>query len=99
MTAQGEPGWVGARVRFVRLSDEGEPEVWARAWLTADGSVACDRPDLLAEWQREGVLGRASAGLLHPQAGQAFLDELPYMYKSAYCFAEPDPAGDSRDAP
>jgi hypothetical protein len=87
---QGDPGWVGGAVRLQKLGPDGAPSLVAVARLSLDGSaVTCDRPELLEQWAQKGIVGRASHGRLFPHDGQAFLDELPYMYKSAYFFAEP----------
>lgn len=90
MPAQGEPGWAGPVVYLRRLDAEGEPRLWATACLGPDGvTVTCDRESLLQKWAEKGIVGRASRGCLFPHQGQEFLDELPYMYKSAYLKAEP----------
>lgn len=86
----GEKGWVGDAVRLMRLDAEGIPVVWAVVRLGEDGhKIHCDHDGLMTEWRTEGIVGRASEGVLFPHQGRRFLDELPFMYKSAYCFAEP----------
>jgi hypothetical protein len=46
-------------------------------------------PEMFRSWESEGIVGRGSQGRLYPKDGQKFLDELPFMYKSAYLWAEP----------
>lgn len=84
----GEPGWVGDAVRVQALDEEGEPKPLAWVRLVS-GVVISDNADLLEKWTQEGIVGRASQGRLYPRDGQKFLDELPYHYKSPYCWAEP----------
>lgn len=87
---QGEDGWAGPVVYIRRLDEHEEPRLWAIAHLASDGTtVTCDNASLLQKWTEKGIVGRASRGRLFPHQGQAFLDELPYMYKSAYMMAEP----------
>ncbi|MFZ9887444.1 MAG: hypothetical protein ACO3JL_08065 [Myxococcota bacterium] len=86
----GEPGWTGQAVRLRRLNDEGEPVTWGMVTLHDDGvTVTCEPAELLTGWERDGILGRAHFGVVYPRDGRRFLDELPFMYKSPYCFAEP----------
>lgn len=86
----GQPGWAGQGVRLMQLDQEGNPIPWATVLLDDDGlTVLCDSADLLSEWERMGIIGRATSGILFPRDGRRFLDELPFVYKSAYCFAEP----------
>ena len=88
--AQGEDGWAGPVVYIRRLDGDEEPRLWAIAHLASDGTtVTCDKASLLQKWVDKGIVGRASRGRLFPHQGQAFLDELPYMYRSAYMMAEP----------
>lgn len=82
-------GWTGARVALCKPGFGESPETVAEVWLGDDGRVASSAPDLLAGWEKDGIVGRASHGRLYPKDGQKFLDELPYMYKSAYLWAEP----------
>ena len=78
--AKGDPGWVGAHVRIVELYGDAQTRIFANVRLV-DGVVTCDRDELMDEWCREGVKGRASSPRLYPSDGQAFLDELPYAYR------------------
>lgn len=95
----GQPGWAGEAVRLLRLDEEGRPVLWATVRLDSDGAtILCDPADLLTEWEREGIVGRAASGIVFPRDGRRFLDELPFMYKSAYCFAEPLPPEDESRA-
>lgn len=87
--AAGTPGWVGPRVDLVTTTAEGERKVEARVWLEPSGAVSCDRAELLGHWHRAGIVGRSDRGRLHPADGQAFLDELPFAYHSAYLMAVP----------
>ncbi len=43
-----------------------------------------------AGW-KAGILGRPEAGRVFPQDGTRFLDELPYMDRSSYYWAEKVP--------
>lgn len=72
--------------RSYNVSTDAE-EVIATAWIGADGAVTCDDASLLAEWQEQGVVGRFGSGRLYPKDGVAFLEELPYMYRSVYMMA------------
>lgn len=54
----------------------------ATVWLDDRGVICADQAALLAEWTRSGILGRASQGRLFPKDGRAFLEELPYAFRS-----------------
>jgi hypothetical protein len=83
------PGWVGRRVALRRPGVGEDADTVAEVWLDEAGRVAASAAHLLEQWQREGIVGRASQGRLYPRDGQKFMDELPYMYKSPYLWAEP----------
>ena len=51
------------------------------------GLALCDSSDLAQEWSK-GVVGRQQNGRLFPSDGQRFLEELPFVYRSAYLWAE-----------
>jgi hypothetical protein len=87
--AAGTPGWVGRRVDLIRWTEEGDRRIEAAIWLEPSGVVACDRTELLARWSKEGIVGRADRGRLRPEDGQAFLDELPFVYQTPYLMAVP----------
>ena len=93
----GMPGWVGTGVRLMRLDAQGNPTLFATVSLCKETqTLLCDHEELMSEWEREGILGRASEGTVFPSEARRFLDELPFMYKSAYFFAEPlHPADES----
>jgi len=83
------PGWVGNRVILCKPGADDKPSTVAEVWLDAGGKVKASAPDFLKDWEKEGIVGRGDHGRLYPKDGQKFLDELPYMYKSAYLWAEP----------
>lgn len=86
----GTPGWAGNGVRLIRLDEEGNPTIFATVSLDERKDVlSCDHDGLMEEWRRDGILGRASQGTVFPSDARRFLDELPFMYKSPYFFAEP----------
>ena len=85
--AEGDPGWVGARVKVMGLDGDGCPQQVCLVELR-EGRATCE-PDRFPEWAEEGVVGRSQSGRVFPQDGQRFLDELPYAYRSAYLWAEP----------
>jgi len=85
----GTPGWVGRAVDLVSVTAEGARKVEAEVSLDAADRLICSRPELLERWAREGIVGRAQLGRLFPTDGQAFLDELPFVYKSIYLMAVP----------
>ena len=87
--AAGTAGWVGPRVDLVTTTADGERKVEARVWLEPSGTVGCDRPELLSRWSTEGIVGRSDRGRLRPGDGQAFLDELPFVYRNVYLMAVP----------
>lgn len=96
----GQAGWAGQAVRLMRLDEQGRPVLWAMVSLDDDGrTLRCEPAELLMEWEREGVVGRAATGLLFPRDGRRFLDELPFVFKSPYCFAEPVPRDDGPGDP
>lgn len=51
------------------------------------GLALCDSPDLSQEWCR-GIVGRQQNGRIFPSDGHRFLEELPFVYRSAYLWAE-----------
>ena len=85
----GDFGWAGKTV--VLMSPEhGEPDSnWVARVSIVDGSVTCDNADQLEDWNRNGILGRSDKGVIYPRDGQTFLDELPFVYRSVYLWAEP----------
>lgn len=86
----GSPGWVGPTVALLSLEpDAAGRRVVARVWLGEDGTAVTDHAELAASWAKDGIVGRAHLGRLYPRDGQTFLDELPYMYRSAYLNAVP----------
>ena len=54
---------------------------------TTSGLALCDSPDLSQEWCK-GIVGRQQNGRLYPSDGEKFLDELPFVYRSPYLWAE-----------
>lgn len=87
--AAGTPGWVGRRVELVSHTGPGGRTIEARVWLDAADHLSCDRPELLDRWAREGIVGRSQQARLFPRDGQAFLDELPFVYRTPYLSAVP----------
>ena len=87
---KGEPGWVGEVVLIRSLDQQtSESKISVVVYLDKSGNVNSSDKDLLKKWSEEGIVGRAEKGRLHPKDGQQFLDELPFMYKSAYYMAVP----------
>ena len=86
---EGSPGWAGSKVVLRGLDKTGRVETMAEVWIDDNGNVSCDSSELLADWEQEGVVGRSSKGRLFPKDGQAFLDELPFAFRSAYFLAVP----------
>lgn len=78
------------QVRIRRLNSEAEPTDYATVSLR-DGQAVTDNEELMEKWQKAGILGRPEAGRVFPQDGTRFLDELPYMYRSSYYWAEKVP--------
>jgi hypothetical protein len=83
------PGWTGQKVALRALGTSQKPDTVAEVWLDRTGHIKTGAGDLLKGWERDGIVGRAKNGRLYPRDGQRFLDELPYMYKSPYLWAEP----------
>lgn len=83
------PGWVGKRVVLRQPGKGDKPEVLGEVWLDAQGKVQTGLKQLLTTWEKDGIVGRGDKGRLYPRDGQRFLDELPFMYKSPYLWAEP----------
>jgi len=83
------PGWVGQKVLLRKPGANDDPETVGEVWLDPSGKIATGLKDMLKSWETEGIVGRGANGRLYPKDGQKFLDELPYMYKSAYLWAEP----------
>lgn len=69
------------------LGPDGESVEVARVRLV-DGQAFTTNADLMADWTESGIVGRMEAGRVYPKDGQRFLEELPYMYRSAYFWAE-----------
>jgi hypothetical protein len=86
--AQG-PGWAGKKVLLCKPGSDDRPQTYGEVWLDALGKVQSTLPEMFRNWEAEGIVGRGSHGRLYPKDGQKFLDELPFMYKSAYLWAEP----------
>ncbi len=87
----GNPGWTGNTVLLKKLDKQLAETVRATVKLEPkSGTVSCDDKDLLEQWNTEGIFGRQQNGRVYPKDGQKFLDELPFVYKSAYFWAEPE---------
>ncbi len=85
---KGTAGWVGDQVRICKLC--GDTSIETVATIRLDhGSVACDDSKLLSEWVADGIKGRPGQPRVFPKDGQPFLDELPYVYRYTYLWAEP----------
>lgn len=86
-----EFGWTGPEVRLCKTSEDLEAETVATVRLSDDSPAQawCDSREIMAKWEAVGVVGRADRGRVFPRDGQAFLDELPFAYRSAYLWAEP----------
>lgn len=88
---RGEPGWVGEAVVLLLLDLDGDTErLVTRVCLASDGAAEVEDPAYLRRWQAEGIVGRAESGRLYPADGQAFLDELPFVYRGAHLRAVPE---------
>ena len=74
-------------VKLFQLDGEGEPEL-VTVIEVRDGQAVCDNPAFMEKWTAKGILGRPENGRVFPADGLAFLAELPYMYRSAYFWAE-----------
>ncbi len=85
---KGSAGWVGRQVRICRLCSDTSVQTVATIRLD-QGKAVCDDPKLLSEWVADGVKGRPDTPRLFPKDGQRFLDELPYVYRYTYLWAEP----------
>lgn len=87
---KGEPGWAGEVVLIYTIDqNSSEPRISTVVYLDRSESIRCSDQALLAKWEEEGIVGREEKGRLYPKDGQNFLDELPFMYKSAYYMAVP----------
>lgn len=87
----GDPGWTGPCVVLLRFDvDDGPSGVVARVTLDDAGQAQVDDGRLRARWTSEGVVGRHEMGRVFPGDGQAFLDELPFVYRGAYLRAVPE---------
>ena len=64
----------------------GEPPLFFGATI---GTTQKDDTRWQAFWTREGIVGRSQTGRVFPSDGQAFLDELPFVYKTIYLMAVP----------
>lgn len=76
------------QVRIRELNDDAEPVDVATVGLRADGKAVTEHEQLMKDWEKLGILGRPESGRVFPQDGAKFLDELPYMYRSVYFWAE-----------
>lgn len=81
------PNPSGPRVRLRELNGDGEAVEVAEVILQ-NGEAVTSHPVLMESWQKEGILGRPEFGVVFPQDGARFLEELPYMYRSVYFWAE-----------
>ena len=86
--AMGELGWAGNAVVLLSPKHNVVDNDWVARVSIVDGLVSCDSPEHLDDWNRNGILGRSDRGVLYPRDGQAFLDELPFAYRSPYLWAE-----------
>ena len=75
------------QVKLRKLNSEAEPVDMALVSLKGS-SAECDNQELMTQWQKAGILGRPEFGRVFPQDGARFLEELPYMYRSNYLWAE-----------
>ncbi len=75
------------QVKLRKLDSEAEPVDLAIVRLNGTSAVS-DNQELMAQWQKAGILGRPEFGRVFPQDGARFLEELPYMYRSNYLWAE-----------
>jgi hypothetical protein len=89
MPTEHGPGWAGGKVLLRKPGPQDTPVLFGEVWLDKAGKVHASLPDMLKLWEAEGIVGRGDHGRLYPKDGQKFLDELPFMYKSAYLWAEP----------
>lgn len=85
----GEPGWVGRSLSIYATDSLGARRIRGRVWLDG-GEAVTDLPALQALWSQDGLIGRGDRGRLFPSDGQAFLDELPFAYRSACLQLVPD---------
>ncbi|MBI3924709.1 MAG: hypothetical protein HY319_04150 [Armatimonadetes bacterium] len=70
-------------IRLVATVPGGDTRTLARVWLE-EGRAASDNPELMAEWQEEGI----GDPPIFPEEGERFLDELLASYRSEYLWAE-----------
>lgn len=82
-------GWVGQSVQVLKIGPEHTPMVSATVSLDGNGTVTCDNSEMMENWIAQGIVGRPEKGRLFPAQGQLFLDELPFVYRSPYLWAEP----------
>ena len=75
------------QAKLYQLDEEGEPQLVALVRLENEQAVT-DHSHLLEKWTRLGILGKPEEGRLFPRDGQRFLEALPFMYRSAYFWAE-----------
>ena len=90
--AVGRYGWTGGALILISISADGHRTTRGRVWLE-DGTARTDLAGALARWERDGVVGRSDRGRLYPRDGQAFIDELPFVYQGPYLHAVPDRSG------
>jgi hypothetical protein len=74
-------------VRIRELNEDAEPQDVALVGLD-QGRAATDHKQLMADWEKAGIVGRPEQGRVFPQDGERFLNELPFMYRSVYFWAE-----------
>ncbi len=75
-------------VLIKRYNAKGEATVLARVWIDEHGQARCDDAKLLERWTKDGIVGRASRGVLYPKDGSAFVEELPFIYRAPQFVAE-----------
>lgn len=84
-------GWAGPAVVLLNLTlDSNASRVVAHVSIDETGNVTIDDHTLCERWTTDGIVGRAEMGRVYPADGQAFLDELPFVYRGAYLRAVPE---------
>jgi len=83
--------WDRAAALLRATESDGEQTTIARVWVDDSGVVQIDNEQFADLWRKKGIVGRADHGRLYPKDGQAFVDELPYMYKGSHLRAQPIP--------
>ena len=74
-------------IRIRELNEDAEPLDVALVGLN-EGKASTEHRQLMADWEKTGILGRPEYGRVFPNDGERFLEELPYMYRSVYFWAE-----------